>query len=151
MTVGAVLEVELPRRFGGLVLGEARRPGHLVRVYVEKPRLRVERGTAPLRAAVKAGKEDRLLPDPEGRKRLTSIKRPKTLYRPAVCLWGACGQHLFRQHLPGKWGGFCGQRLGLGRHLAGHVAGRILQIFDGEERLSALAVKDVHMPGLGGL
>src|SRR5579884_148709 len=151
MTVGAVLEIELPRGFDLLVFGQVGSPGHLVRVDVEDPRLGVERGTAPFRSTVESWEDERFLADPEGHERRAAVERSETLHGPAVRLGSPIGQHVLRQDLPGKRRGFRGQWLGLSRYLAGYIAWRILTVFDGEEGLPVPSLEDVHMSGLGGL
>ena len=65
MAGGAVPLVErlagLGRPVGHLPLGELHRPRHLVGVHVEQAGSRIERGAAPLAAAVHPGKQDRAL------------------------------------------------------------------------------------------
>src|SRR5579859_172593 len=102
MTVGTVLQVELPRGFRCFVLNEVRGPGHLVRVYVEKPRLGVERRPAPFRSAVEAWEDDCLLVDAKRNELRAAVKRPETLDRPAVRPRSPVGQQLFGQGLPGE-------------------------------------------------
>src|SRR5579871_5480841 len=114
MTVGTVLEVELPRGLRGFVLNKVRGPGHLVRVHVEEPRLGVERRSTPFRSAVKAGEDDCLLIDAKRNKLRAAVKRPETLDSPAVRLRSPVGQHLFCQGLPGEREGLGGQWLGFG-------------------------------------
>jgi hypothetical protein len=74
VAVGAVLPVELPSGFLGLVLCQAGGPGHLVGVDVEKLRFGIKGAATPLRAAVETGEDDRLLPDPERDERGSSVK-----------------------------------------------------------------------------
>src|SRR5690349_21259835 len=101
MTVGAVLEIELPRRFDSLVLDEVRSPGHLVRVHVKESRLRVERGAAPFRSTVEPGEDDRLLVNSKRHELRASVERPETLDSPLVRLRSPIRQHILRQRLPG--------------------------------------------------
>ncbi len=74
VAVGAVLPVELPPRFHGLVLCQAGGPGHLVGVDVEKLCFGIKGAAAPLRAAVEAGEDDGFLPDPERHERRPSVE-----------------------------------------------------------------------------
>ena len=150
------------RSSAGTAAGRRRRPcvsamppvhGQVVRVHVEQAGLRIERGAAPLRAAVEAGKDDRLL---AGTRTARTGRRCGTCAncstRPLVRLRRAGGQHVLASAAAARTAPACvGQRLRLGRDFAGHVLAGNLRYSIGNSGLPFARSNSEDEALLGGL
>ena len=148
MAVGALREIQLPcRTCPLLVVGQARRPRHLVRVDVEQAGLRIERRAAPLRAAVEARKDDRLLADARAARTGPRCGMSRNC---SSAHWCASGVRLVsmssvsicRANGAGFVGSGCVSRGDLARRpsLGGYFA-----ILDREQRLAGRALEQEHV------
>src|SRR5450631_4720454 len=80
---------------------KATRPCHFLGVYKKDFGNGVDCGSAPLGAAIETGKDNRLLPDSDGKELSTVAKSAKGFERPIVCFRRARRESVFRETLAG--------------------------------------------------
>src|SRR5438105_7479940 len=78
------------------VLGEFDRPCHLIGIDVENSRVSIKGGTAPLRAAVKTGKDNGVLSRAQRDELPFAAIASKLLQRPLVPFRSTVGEHVLR-------------------------------------------------------
>src|SRR3954467_6987491 len=151
MAGGAVLQIQRAAVLSRIVWREGAGPREIVRVDVIQRRLWIECLAAPLRPAIVARKNDRVLADRERNEEPLASKGRELIERPLVRFRRADGQHVPRQELPRK-------RLRRGRdwlrcrsHLAGDTAGWKLLFFNRKERLPSRAVENEEVSLFSGL
>ena len=83
----------------GFVLRQAACPGNVIRVDVEHAVLRVHRRAAPLRSAIEAREDDRLLIHAEGNELPRRTERTKLLDRVGMRRRRARGEHVLGEPL----------------------------------------------------
>ena len=93
MAGGAIVLVKpRPQTVHRRSVGQAAGPGHVIGVEIEDAALRIGGLTTPFRAAVKAGKDDGLLPELQRAERAAMLERAELLQRPLMRLAAAGGQ-----------------------------------------------------------
>lgn len=124
------------------VFGEAAGPDDVVGVDVDDAGFDVDRGAAPLGAAVKAGEDDGLFVDGEGDKDAVADEGFELFGCPGVSFGGAGGEHVGGEELAGVGRGDGWDRLGEGGFFAGGGGGGEGVLCDGEERVAVGAVEE---------
>src|SRR4051812_30138429 len=127
MADGALVSIGLLAGIaGGLGGCEAAEPDHFVGVYVEDVVDGIDRGSAPLGAAVKTREYGGVLVTRHGKELAVAVDvLLEILHGPGVGLGGAGGEHVLSEALAGVGLGVLGKALSLGGDFAGERAGRV--------------------------
>src|SRR5579871_1106916 len=123
------------------VLRQRPRPRYVISVDIKDSRLPVQRRPAPLRPAIESRKDHRISAYRKWKELSVTTKFPKLLDRPLVNLWSPSAKQIFRKALAREWSRLPRQWLLGCRQLSGHIARRILLIFDRKQRLSSAAIE----------
>ena len=152
MADGALIQIErAPTRPLAGVFRQGAGPRHVVGVDVKHCGFRVHGGTAPFRAAVKAGKYHGWLSHAQRNKLPCTAELRELFDRPLMGLGSAVGQHVCGETLARERRRLGGKRLGGCGLLPRHRARWVAAVVDGEKRLAIPAVEQVDKSRLGGL
>ncbi len=125
-------------------------PRHLVHVHVQQTGLRIERRSAPLRASIITGKDDR--PRRTRRSEQSSCRElAEDRKRRVVRAWRACGELIFGERLPNERRRLHGQTLRRAGSLTIDQRRRHPVLRDRKERRAGFTIEQPHVSRLGRL